>query len=267
MLHWQELREVINVDTPLLENGPAIVDTAFLSAQNPSPPSSAEVTNDNSDVVRVIDRIAAELIELTRQKLDDKPATDAKMAKLLHRELRLTLHQAAQHKFWHYVAVVKCPQYVAWRWFNAKLNSVPKRQYIGPWYRNAFGRLWWWAEYTHDTEAGKDQYARTVRAAQSQEFMRNTIENSLCGNRALVKSLCDAAFPASGSQMTDEQHRELVKRVNAMLVTTALDALQPDETDGLVVSLVREITISRGSEASQTTPRRRAFLNRLVGRG
>ena len=254
------------MDIPLLENGSSIVDAAFLSSQNPSPPSNAEVANDDADIVGVIDGIAAEFIKLTGQKIEDRPATDARMAEFLHRELKLTLYQAAQHRFWHYIAVVKCPQYVAWRWFNARMNSVPKRQYVGPWYRNAFGRLWWWAEYTRDAEAGKDQYVRTVRAGQSQEFMRNTIESSLCGNRALVRSLCDAAFPASGIQMKDEQHRDLVKRVNAMLVTTALDALQPSEIDKVVKSLVKEMNISGESKATQKTPRSKGFLNRLVGR-
>ena len=254
------------MDIPLLENGSSTVDAAFLSSQNPSPPSNAEVANGDADIIGVIDKIAAEFIKLTGQKMDDRPATDARMAEFLHRELKLTLYQAAQRKFWHYIAVVKCPQYVAWRWFNAKMNSVPKRQYVGPWYRNAFGRLWWWAEYTRDPEAGRDQYARTVRAGQSQEFMRNTIENSLCGNRVLVRSLCDAAFPASGIQMKDEQHRDLVKRVNAMLVTTALDALQPDEIHEVVKSLVKEMNISGEPVAKQKMTRRKGFIDRLVGR-
>jgi hypothetical protein len=254
------------MDIPLLENGSSIVNAAFLSSQKPSPPSNAEVANGDADIVGVIDKIAAEFIKLTGQKIDNRPATDARMAEFLHRELKLTLYQAAQRKFWHYIAVVKCPQYVAWRWFDDKKNSVPKAHYTGPWHRNAFGRLWWWAEYTRDSEAGKDQYARTVRAGRSQEFMKNTIENSLCGNRALVRSLCDAAFPASGIHMKDEQHRALVVRANAMLVTTALDALQPSEIDEVVKSLVREMNISGEPEATRKTPRSKGFLNRLVGR-
>lgn len=253
------------MDIPLLENGLSIVDAAFLSSQNPSPPSNAEVANEDAEIVGVIDGIVGEFIKLTGKKTENRPATDAGMAEFLHRELKLTLYQAAQRKFWHYIAIVKCPQYVAWRWFKADKN-VPKTRYIGPWYLNAFGRLWWWAEYTRDPEAGKDQYARTIRAGQSQEFMKNTIENSLCGNRALVRSLCDAAFPASGIQMKDEQHRELVKRVNAMLVTTALDALQPVEIDEVVKSLVKEMNIPGEPEATQKTLGRKGFLNRLVGR-
>jgi len=254
------------MDIPLLENGSSIVNAAFLSSQNPSPPSNAEVVNDDAAIVGVIDGIAAEFIKLTGQKIEDRPATDARMAELLHRELKLTLYQAAQHRFWHYIAVVKCPQYVAWRWFNAKMNSVPKRQYVGPWYRNAFGRLWWWTEYTRDPEAGKDQYARTVRAGQSQEFMRNMIENSLCGNRALVRSLCDAAFPALGTRMKDDQHREMVKRINAMLVTTALDVMQPSEIDAVVKAVVEDMSISGEPLATRETPRKKGFLSRLVGR-
>jgi len=253
---------------PLLENGLSIVDAVFLSSHSPSPPSSAKVVNFNADIVAPVDSVAAEFNKLADKEIPDRerPATDARMAEFLHRELRMTLYEASQHKFWHYVAVVKCPRYVAWRWFNVTMNSVPKRQFIGPWYRNAFGRLWWWAEYTRDPQAGKDQYARTVRAGQSQEFMRNTIENSLCGNRDLVKSLCDAAFPIAGPRMRDEVHREMIKRINAMLVTTAIDALESSEIDEVVKLIVKEINLGAEAATAQVAPRKRGFLGRLIGR-
>jgi hypothetical protein len=254
------------MDIPLLENGPSIVDSVFLSSKSPIPPPDAKVANSEAHIVAVIDGIAAEFIKLAGEDIEDRPATDARMAEFLHRELKLTLHQASQHQFWHYVAVVKCPQYVAWRWFNASNNSVQKRQYIGPWYRNALGRLWWWAEYTQDPAAGKDRYARTLRAGQSQEFMRNTIENSLCGNRALVKSLCDAAFPAAGPKMIDDVHRKMIVRVNAMLGTTAIDALEPSEIDEVVKSVVKEIHLVAEAATAHVAPRRRGFLSRLAGR-
>ena len=184
---------------------------------------------------------------------------------VLHHELKLTLYQASQHQFWHYVAVMKCPQYVAWRWFNESMASVPKRQYVGTWYRNALGRLWWWAEYTRDPEASTKQYSRTLRAGQSQEFMRNTIENSLCGNRILVKSLCDAAFPASGTRMKDEQHKEMVKRINALLVTTALDALEPVEIEEAVKGVVSGMNMNSESVTKQKNPRKGGLFSRLVG--
>lgn len=253
------------MDMPLLENGSSIVDVAFLSSQNPSPPANLEVVNDDADIISVVNEIAAEFSKQTERNIDDRPGIDAALAAFLHRKLELTLHQAAQRKFWHYLAVVKCPQYTAWRWFNGKKGMVPKTRYVGPWHRNAFGRLWWWAECTRDPEADKDHYVRTVRAGQSQEFMKNTIENLLCGNRPLVASLCDAAFPESGVFMKDEQHRELVKRVNAMLVTTALDALPPSEIRGVVQSLAIGVHLPGESEGKRT-PRRRGILTRLVGR-
>jgi len=255
------------MDLPLLENGSSIVDVAFLSSQNPSPPANSEVVNDDADIVSVISEIAAEFRKQAERSIDDRPGTDAALAALLHRRLELTLNQAAQRKFWHYIAVVKCPQYTAWRWFNAKKGIVPKTRYIGPWHRNAFGRLWWWAECTRDPDAAeKDQYVRTVRAGQSQEFMKNTIENLLCGNRAVVASLCDAAFPESGVYMKDEQHRDLVKRVNAMLVTTALDALSPSEIGAVVQSLAEGMHMAEEPMDKPTPRRKRGIFTRLVGR-
>lgn len=234
------------MDIPLLENGSSIVDATFLSSLSPEPPAGAKVINPDATIVPAIDKVATEFNKFADLDMPvrQRPSTDAKMSELLHRELRLTLFQASQRQFWHYVAVVKCPRYVAWRYFKSATNPIPKSHYVGPWYRNAFGRLWWWAEYTHDPAAGEDQYVRTIRAGQSQEFMKNTIENFLCGNRALVRSLCDAAFPTAAAQMNDDQHRELIKRINAMLVTIALDTLQSAEVEKVVKEVVKEINIS-----------------------
>lgn len=250
---------------PILENGSSVVDAGFLSSEHPSPPANTKVMNTDADIMGAIDKVIAEFKKLSEKELTDRPATDSKMAAFLHQELKLTLFEASNRQFWHYLTVVRCPEYVSWR-FKKGTNPTAKYLFLGPWYRNALGRLWWWAEYSHDPAAGNDKYSRTIRAGQSQEFMRNTIENSFCGNRALVRRLCDAAFPAVGTSMKDEQHREMIKRINAMLVTTALDTLQASEIDVVVKSIVKEMKTSGEPATAQAAPKKRGFLGRLVGR-
>ena len=248
---------------PTLENGSRIIDAEFLASKTPPAPPNAKVLNPEA-MAKSIDLVAAELNKLVSKTDSDRFTTDGRMAAFLHRELKLTLYEASQDEFWHFVAVLKCPNYVAWRWFSPKLNAVPKNRFLGAWYKNALGRLWWWAEYTHNPILEKEGYSRTIKAAESQEFMRDTIENSLCGNRDLVNSLCDAAFPASGPRLIGDEIREMVKRINAMLVTTALDALEAAEVNEVVKSVVKEMKAPE--RKADAKPKKQGLLARLTGR-
>lgn len=225
----------------LTTNGAFIVDTDFLSSQSPTqvPDVAAHIEYVSSGEDPALDSLAQRFNNLADNDKVDKPSTDGEMAAFIHQNLKLSRFEASHHQFWHYLTVVKCQKYVIWRW--RKEGAVPKRQYVGPWWRNALGRLWWWAEVTHDPDSDNERYRRTIRAAGSQEFMRDTIENLLCGNRNLVRALCDTCFPGKSDRLTDREIREIIKRINALLVTTTIDSLNENEVNNLVMDVYKNI--------------------------
>lgn len=224
---------------PLLENGPLLIDN-MISLPSPPLPNGTDISisyTGSGEEMPNLETIANYFNQLADNTITERFSTDGEAAVFIHEKLRLSPFEASHHKFWHYLAVVECPRYVAWRWFSDTINTVPRNRYLGAWYKNALGRLWWWGEFSYAPSITQDRYFHTLKGAQSQEFMRDMIENLLCGNRYLIKTLCDICFPAGSEKLKDTQIRELIKRVNAILVTTVVDSLNEVEITKLVSSL------------------------------
>lgn len=139
-------------------------------------------------------------------------------------------------RFWHYVTIVQCPFYVAWRYFDERDGKVNRERYLGVLDGNAFSRLWWWAELT--VTGGRNNYDRTVRGAESGEFIKGAVENLLGGNPDVLHALIDVLF-AEKSRPSDALVNGMSTKMNALLVTVAVDALTKEDITRLVMEVYK----------------------------
>jgi hypothetical protein len=242
------------VSIPILENGAFIVDEQFLKDGPHTTVRGQSLGQLSCSTVIDIQQIVEPLNDLAVTESRVAPSSDGPMAVHLHRAIRINRAEAVRREFWHYLCVMKCAPYVHWRWFSPQLGMVRVTRYLGPWYLNALGRLWWWAELSYaDGENGPD-YEPTVVGAQNQELMRDMIENLLSGNRQLVNSL--VAHACAGRQaLNDDGIREVVKRLNMLLATTRLDAL--GDVDAVVATVVSDVRSMSGLVATPAVRKRR----------
>ena len=80
---------------------------------------------------------------------------EVRAAPAVHRHLNIERRDAAIEGLWHWLAVVKFPEFVYHRWEEYS-DIVGK--FLEGWtniYSNAIHRLWWIAELTHDPEIGR----------------------------------------------------------------------------------------------------------------
>lgn len=226
----------------LLENGRLVVDDGFLATVPPNQIEGARISEiecrANVDVDAVLERFR----DTANSDVQDRASTDGVLAAHIHKCIPVTRRLGAVPELWHYLAVVGCPEYVYWRWFSPQIGKVRITRYLGPWYLNAFGRLWWWAELSYADTGSEPDYGPTICGAASQEFMRDMIENLLCGNRRLVNTLIAQCFNTQ-DRLSDAEIREVVKRLNMMLVTTSLDALS--DLSAIVASVVAEVRVEK----------------------
>ncbi len=232
---------------PILENAVLFVNQTFLKSANPVP-LAVERKSLGQGEEPPIAALAAQLRKLMAQHDSEKSRIDGAVAELLHRRLPLTRGEAAEMRFWHYLAVVGCPFYVAWRYFDERSGTVNRERYIGPLDRNALSRLWWFAELTMDRS--KEDYSRTRIGSQSGEFVKGTVEYLLGGNRQVVSLLIDLLFREGSPPPPDILVNRLLKKINAALVTVAVDALLPEEIARLIAELY-----GNGNEARATPVR------------
>jgi len=112
---------------------------------------------------------------------------DAELAPTLHRTLDLTRNEAADAGLWHYLCVVRFPDFVHYRWdhvFDPESPGNMEEKFLKAGkdtYSNALHRIWWGAELTYeDGESGEVEdrdYSRTKRVLGFQELANDILDH------------------------------------------------------------------------------------------
>ncbi|MFE3824115.1 DUF6339 family protein [Streptomyces sp. NPDC059092] len=159
-------------------------------------------------------------------------AADAWLAPRLHETLRLTRREAAEKGIWTYLALGVAPDYVVWRHLSEpKADGTPGRvardKFLGPHYKQAFGRLWWAAELFRD---GSD-YRPAVVACGSQDMLNSALRLDIIDHRPTALAL--VRLIEKGVVRTGREVNALTPAVNAAAATLMYDVIAPDlEHDG-----------------------------------
>jgi len=144
-------------------------------------------------------------------------ASDAWLAPRVHAALRLRRSEAADRRMWSWLAVVRYPEYVRWR-FPGKDGSTAAKRFIGGDRDNALARLWWGAEMTRD---GGD-YGPTVGA-----FARQDIPNTWFVLNAFHNKAAALAALRMLPGMSGRPINRLSTALNHYLTTVMLDCVAP----------------------------------------
>lgn len=167
---------------------------------------------------------------------DVKPtAADAWLAPRLHATLRLSRREAADRRFWNYLALGVAPDYVVWRHLaepkegkepkEDEAKKVPKvaaARFRGPSYTQAFARLWWAAELFRD---GPD-YGPVETACSQQDMLNGALRLGVIEHRPTAQALLRTI--RRGTVTTGREINALTAAVNASAATLMYDVLAPD---------------------------------------
>jgi hypothetical protein len=154
------------------------------------------------------------LDDVIRSTEEGDASIDSEIAPTVHRSLPLTRRQASQAEVWHFLATVWRPDFVRHRWPfdapNRSLNSM-REKFLGAGrdvYSNAFGRLWWTAELTHDP--GTIDYEYTRIAFDNQELVNDVVDRRYSryrpAARASIHVLRDESAGVIQDALTDFNH-------------------------------------------------------------
>jgi hypothetical protein len=164
---------------------------------------------------------------------DERPtAADAWLAPRLHETLRLTRREAAEKRFWTYLALGVAPDYVVWRHLSERKadgarGRVARERFVGAQYKQAFARLWWTAELFRD---GPD-YRPVVVACGSQDVLNSALRLDIIDHRPTALAL--VALLERGTVRTGREVNALTSAVNAAAATLLYDVIASDvERDG-----------------------------------
>lgn len=157
-----------------------------------------------------------ERIEEIRANDDEleKSEIDAELAETLHRTLDLTRNEAADAGLWHYLCVVRFPEFVHYRWdhvFNPESPGNMEEKFLKAGtdiYSNALHRIWWAAELTYEEGNSGDpedrDYSRTKRVLGFQELANDILDHDFARYKPVTHACGDLLSHDALEEIEDE---------------------------------------------------------------
>jgi hypothetical protein len=140
---------------------------------------------------------------------------DAELASTLHRSLSLSRYEAADAGLWHYLCVVRFPDFVRYRWehvWDEENPSNMEEKFLkagADIYSNALHRLWWAAELTYEeSESGSvaDQdYERTHKVLEFQELANDIFDRWFARYKPVAVACVDLLEPETLEELKEDR--------------------------------------------------------------
>ena len=159
---------------------------------------------------------------------------DAELAPTLHRTLSLSRYEAADAGLWHYLCVIRFPDFVRYRWddvWDPEKPSNMEEKFLAAGadiYSNALHRLWWAAELTYEEgESGSvadRNYERTREVLEFQELANDIFDRWFARYKPVAVACVDLLKPetldelkAEGSYPDASSNSEIISDTTTLL--------------------------------------------------
>jgi len=215
----------------LVQRGRRLVDREFVTGERELRPDGYEP---------LLERVYGEGIDLEAfdgavdavmdSAASESPEADRELASRLHEALPLSRRLASDAGVWRFLAVIRRPDYVRFRWGTEDFEST-RRRYWSLGTRpdsNAFARLWWIAELT---ESGGD-YWLTRRVLGNTNLANVIFVRSFSRYRPAVK-----AFVEVMGEEGREEIARVAKQMHTALSTMPLEGMREAELVDMVEAL------------------------------
>lgn len=195
-----------------------------------------------------LDRIEAKLQEAKDKYEEGDAMIDQFVAPTVHDAIDISPRDAARAGIWHYLAVVEFPEFVRHRWPPDDADRTKKsmqEKFLGRHrdvYSNAFHRLWWIAELTHD-QGLEDEYKWTVQALETQRLANTIFDRDFHRSPKVVKA-CVAVLGEDedgDEEMSNEVIEEVTYRVNHGFSAISLEAMPPKEVHTRIEEILQDV--------------------------
>jgi hypothetical protein len=174
---------------------------------------------------------------------------DAFAAESLHRLLQIPAYVAASREFWRYVNVGLLWEFVSWRHFDAKEDTVAKVNYGNGKRRYCLAsRLWFRGEVGCDMDR-EDRY-ELVRRGGTDFWSSGLTRVQYPGARPIARAVVELRYPENGEfrgskytpqTMDTDAARELYKRLKRYDATIGLVTLSNDEAKEFVKEVAADL--------------------------
>lgn len=183
---------------------------------------------------------------------------DAELAPTLHRTLDLTRNEAADAGLWHYLCIVRFPEFVHYRWdhvFDPESPGNMEEKFLKAGtdaYSNALHRIWWGAELTYDegdSEEVEDRdYSRTERVLGFQELANDILDHDFARYVPVTHACGDLLCPDALNDVKEgdtydnpPSNSKIVSRTTTLLreelTVRRVETMEEEDIEGAIKDL------------------------------
>ncbi len=212
------------ISKPFLEGEASIEEEALADHVEPMP---GRPTADLDALDEAVDTVVSEYPEYDT-------AMDGALAKSVHQCLDVTRRTAGDPGLWHWLAVVRYPEFVRHRW-KYRSEEAMREKYLGAGsdlYSNAIHRLWWIAELTSE----QDDYTLTDKVFSNQTIVNKVFDRWFARYQPAVVAVCDELADEPSSVID-----EATRRFNHALTNVQLEGLSEEEARDLISNVIQEV--------------------------
>jgi hypothetical protein len=158
---------------------------------------------------------------------------DGLLAPEVHKSLDVSRRVASNPALWHWLTVVKYPNFVRHRW-KYRSEEAMREKFLGAGsdlYSNAIHRLWWISELTHNG----DDYTLTRNVFENQTIVNKVFDRWFARYEPATKVLCQELIQHP-SWMVDE----VTTRFNHTLTNLQLEGMDESDVQQVISDIVDE---------------------------
>lgn len=220
----------------LTEDGRRLVGPAFLEGETAldSDEVSEYVEPMPGQLTADLERIDSAIETVVTEYPEYDTSMDGALAEDIHCGLNVTRRTASDPGLWHWLAVVRYPDFVRHRW-EYRSEEAMREKFLGAGsdlYSNAIHRLWWIAELTSD----QDDYTLTETVFANQTMVNKVFDRWFARYQPAVVAVCD--------ELADEPSRvidEVTRRFNHALTNVQLEGLSESDARELITRIIVEV--------------------------
>jgi hypothetical protein len=217
----------------LTEDGRRLVGKQFLTGETTLEPEEMDtyvepISGDYSVELASLDHEIDSVVD-EYEKFDTK--IDLALAEQVHRTLDISRRIAGDPGLWHWLTVVRYPEFVRHRW-EFRSEEAMREKFLGAGsdlYSNALHRLWWIAELT----SSEGDYDTTEKVFSNQTMVNKVFDRWFARYPPATVAICD--------ELADEPSRvidETTRRFNHRLTTIQLESLSEDEARDIISDII-----------------------------
>jgi len=168
------------------------------------------------------------------------PMIDSTAGPNVHQLIDISRRQAGDPGLWHYLTVVKFPDFVRYRW-PYQTEAAMREKFLkagSDIYSNALHRLWWISELTYDGDGEDRDYSLTEEVLSNQTLANKIFDRWFARHKPAAVACAEILLDADANSAVIE---ETTLRFREALTKVQLEGMSEEQIRTMIAEILADV--------------------------